>query len=75
MLFDGQQQILEMPVTRGRIASVPWRRRAEHGDLVDGHREVIGPELCEALEERPVGVTECENARGSRLHRAMGAGS
>ena len=56
MLLDRQQQIGEVPGdARADGLALHGAREAQHRDLVDGHREVVGPELREAFEERPVG--------------------
>ncbi len=53
MLLDGEQQIGEVS-QHSRTDGLPLQRAgdSQHGDLVHRDRKVVGPELCEALEER-----------------------
>ena len=73
MFLDRQQQIGEAAGdARPNRLALHGAREAQHRDLVDGHREVVGPELREALEEWPLGGRP--NARSARTTSSMYTG-
>ncbi len=64
MLFDRHQQAREAAGdVRANGLALHRARDAEHRDLVDGHREVIAPELREAFEKRTIGGHGMREAR------------
>ena len=64
MLFDRHQQASKAAGDiRANGLALHRTRNAEHHDLVDGHREVVAPELRDAFEKRALGTHGMREAR------------